>query len=59
VNMNAEERAAQYMEIASIIYDEAVFLPLYQMIDAVGTSDRLVWSPPQDGFFWMGNASLQ
>ena len=58
-NMNATEREAQYQQIAQIIYDEAVFLPLYQMIDAVGTSDRLVWSPPQDGFFWMGNATLQ
>ncbi|MDA0700204.1 MAG: ABC transporter substrate-binding protein [bacterium] len=58
-NMNAAERAVQYMEIARLIYDEAVFLPLYQMIDAVGTSERLVWSPPQDGFFWMGNAKLQ
>jgi peptide/nickel transport system substrate-binding protein len=59
VNMNAVEREAQYQQIARLIYQEAVFLPLYQMIDAVGTTERLVWSPPQDGFFWMGNATLR
>ena len=58
-NMDPVAREAQYRQIARIIYDEAVFLPLYQMIDAVGTTERLVWSPPQDGFFWMGNATLQ
>jgi peptide/nickel transport system substrate-binding protein len=59
VNMDPAEREAEYKQIARLIYDEAVFLPLYQMIDAVGTSDRLVWSPPQDGFFWLGNATLR
>lgn len=59
VNMNVAEREAQYKEIAKAIYDNAVFLPLYQMVDAVGVSDRLVWSPPQDGFFWLANATLK
>ncbi len=58
VNMDLEEREAQYQEIQRLLLQEAVTLPLYQMIDAVGTSDRLNWSPPQDGFFWMGNATL-
>jgi peptide/nickel transport system substrate-binding protein len=59
VNMNRAEREAQYKQIAKTIYEEAVFLPLYQMIDAVGTADRLDWSPPQDGFFWLANAKLR
>lgn len=59
VNMDPVEREAQYREIVRLTYGESVSLPLYQMIDAVGTSERLVWSPPQDGFFWMANAKLQ
>lgn len=59
VNMNAAEREVQYQEIQRLTYDQAVSIPLYQMIDAVGTSDRLAWSPPQDGFFWLANATLR
>ena len=58
VNMDPEERAAQYQEIQRLTYQEAVTIPLYQMVDAVGTTDRLNWSPPQDGFFWMATATL-
>lgn len=57
-NMDPDERAAQYQQIQRLTYQEAVSIPLYQMIDAVGTSDRLNWAPPQDGFFWMANARL-
>jgi peptide/nickel transport system substrate-binding protein len=58
VNMDPVEREAQYQEIQRLLHQEAVTIPLYQMIDAVGMTDRLVWSPPQDGFFWMANATL-
>jgi ABC-type transport system substrate-binding protein len=57
-NMDIEEREAQYQEIQRLLSQEAVSIPLYQMIDAVGTTERLVWSPPQDGFFWLANATL-
>lgn len=59
VNMNVAEREAQYQQIAKMLYDNAVTLPLYQMVDAVGMSDRLDWAPPQDGFFWLANATLK
>jgi peptide/nickel transport system substrate-binding protein len=58
-NMNPVEREAQYREIDRLVYGEAVSIPLYQMIDAVGMTDRLNWSPPQDGFFWMANATIE
>jgi peptide/nickel transport system substrate-binding protein len=58
-NMDPVEREAQYQEIDRLVYGEAVSIPLYQMIDAVGTTDRLNWSPPQDGFFWMANATIE
>lgn len=58
VNMDQGEREAQYQEIQRLMYEEAVSIPLYQMIDAVGLNERLNWSPPQDGFFWLANATL-
>ncbi len=58
VNMDTETRAAQYQEITNITLDQAVTIPLYQMKDAVGKSTSLNWSPPLDGFLWMGNATL-
>ncbi len=58
VNMNIEERAAQYQETQRLLNEEVISVPLYQMIDALGMSDKLQWSPPQDGFLWLGNATL-
>ena len=58
VNMDPEEREAQYQEIQRLTYEQAVSIPLYQMVDAVGINDALNWSPPQDGFFWMATATL-
>lgn len=58
VNMNQEEREAQYQEIDRLTREETISIPLYQMIDAVGTTERFNWTPPQDGFFWLGNATL-
>ena len=58
VNMDPDERAAQYQEIARIVYDNAVSVPLYQLRDAIGKSSALDWNAPLDGFLWMGNAEL-
>lgn len=58
VNMDPDARAAQYEEIARIVYDNAVSVPLYQLRDAIGKSSSLDWSAPLDGFLWMGNAEL-
>ena len=58
VNMDPVERDAQYQEIARIIYDNAVSIPLYQLRDAIGKNTALDWNAPLDGFLWMGNAEL-
>lgn len=58
VNMDPVERDAQYQEIARLVYDNAVSVPLYQLRDAIGKSNALDWSAPLDGFLWMGNATL-
>jgi peptide/nickel transport system substrate-binding protein len=59
VNMDPGDRAAQYEEIANIVYDEAVTIPLYQVKDAIGKNQALDWQAPLDGFLWMGNAELE
>lgn len=58
VNMDPAERDAQYQEIARIVYDNAVSVPLYQLRDAIGKTSNLDWNAPLDGFLWMGNATL-
>lgn len=58
VNMDPDERAAQYQEISRLVYDAGVSIPLYQMAGAVAKNSALDWDPPLDGFLWMGNASL-
>lgn len=58
VNMNLEEREQQYRRIDQLTREAAISIPLYQMIDAIAQTDRVNWAPPQDGFFWLANATL-
>ncbi|MEZ4640352.1 MAG: ABC transporter substrate-binding protein [Caldilineaceae bacterium] len=59
VDMDPESRAAKYERIQELINEDAVNVYLYQMYDTVGLNNRLQWSPPLDGFLWMGNATLE
>jgi peptide/nickel transport system substrate-binding protein len=56
VNMDAEARAAQYVELQDLQQTgEYPSMYLYQMMDNVGINDAIDWTPSLDGFLWLGN----
>ncbi len=57
--MVVEKRKQFYYKIQEIVASDRPVLPLYQMMDTVGMSKRLVWAPAPDGFVWLGNASVK
>ena len=59
VDMDPASREEKYKRIQELINEDAVNVYLYQMYDTVGMNERLQWSPPLDGFLWMGNATLE
>ncbi|MBI1294104.1 hypothetical protein GC175_03985 [bacterium] len=59
VDMDPASREEKYKRIQELINEDAVNVYLYQMYDTVGLNERLQWSPPLDGFLWMGNATLE
>lgn len=58
VEMDPVRRREMYVELQEILIDAAVSIPLYQMRDALGISERINWNPPLDEFLWMGNATF-
>jgi peptide/nickel transport system substrate-binding protein len=61
VNMNVEERAAQYERIQELLLVEngGPYVFLYRMSDTIGRSNRISFQPAPDGFLWFGRASVQ
>ena len=61
VNMDPEERAAQYERIQELIIAEngGPLLVLYQMADTMGHGPESVrWTRGPDGWLWLGDAVL-
>ena len=60
VNMNPEERAAQYQRIQELILAEngGPLLTLYQMNDAMGRQANVRYQHAPDGWLWFGNTRL-
>lgn len=61
VNMDPEERAAQYRRIQELILAEngGPLLTLYQMNDTMGRSADVVYSHAPDGWLWFGEARIE
>ena len=61
VNMDPEERAAQYRRIQELILAEngGPSLVLYQMRDAAARSANLTYQHAPDGWLWFGKATLE
>ncbi len=61
VNMDAEERCQQYMEVQQLMAaaNGGPFLALYQMNDTIGRGSHLEFTPAPDGFLWFGEATVQ
>jgi peptide/nickel transport system substrate-binding protein len=58
VNMDPEERAAQYVRLQELINEDVPHVYLYLMKDAMGKSDRLEFSMNPDNFLWMGFSKI-
>lgn len=60
VNMNPEERAAQYVRIQELILAEngGPLLTLYVMYDTMGRDPGLRWTRGPDGWLWLGDAIM-
>jgi peptide/nickel transport system substrate-binding protein len=56
--MDPERRREMYVRVQELILEDMIYVYLYQMNDTVGMHERLQWSPPLDGFLWMGNAQI-
>ena len=56
VNMNAEERCAQYVELQGLLRaaNGGPYVHLYQMADTMGLNKRVTFTPSPDGFLWFG-----
>lgn len=61
VNMNPEERAAQYRRIQELILAEngGPLLTLYQMYDTMGRRPNVQFERGPDGWLWFGNARIE
>ena len=61
VNMDPDERAAQYRRIQELILAEngGPSLVLYQMRDGAGRSANLNYQHAPDGWLWFGKATLE
>jgi peptide/nickel transport system substrate-binding protein len=61
VNMDPEERAAQYRRIQELILAEngGPLLTLYQMNDAMGRRANVVYQHAPDGWLWFGEARIE
>lgn len=53
VNMNPEERAAQYREVQQIVAEEMPYIYLYQDVNFMGVSDDLDYMPRIDQMFYV------
>jgi peptide/nickel transport system substrate-binding protein len=60
VNMDPEDRAAQYERIQELILAEngGPLLTLYVMYDTMGRDPSLRWTRGPDGWLWLGDAVL-
>jgi len=60
VNMNPEERAKQYQEIAEkvVAANGGTHVFLYQMKDTLGKKKTVDFTPALDGFLWLGEANI-
>lgn len=57
VNLDPEERAAQLSEASHILTDDRAAIFLYQLVNRVGISNSVDWSPRADENYWMFEAS--
>jgi peptide/nickel transport system substrate-binding protein len=57
--MVAEKRKQLYYKIQEIVVEDRPYVFLYQMMDTVGMSRRLEWTPAPDGFVWLGGARFK
>lgn len=53
VNMNPEERAAQYKEVQQIVAEEMPYIYLYQDVNFMGVSDEVKYMPRIDQMFYV------
>lgn len=57
--MVVEKRKQLYYKIQEIVAEDRPYVFLYQMMDTVGMSRRLEWTPAPDGFVWLGKARVK
>lgn len=57
VNLDPEERAAQLSEASHILTDDHAAIFLYQLVNRVGISNSVDWSPRADENYWMFEAA--
>ena len=60
VNMNPEDRAAQYREIQELLVaaNGGTHVFLYQMKDTLGKKQSVIYQPALDGFLWFGEVKV-
>jgi peptide/nickel transport system substrate-binding protein len=59
VTLDEEKRLANYYAAQEIMYEEAPYLPLFQLAEAYGMSNRLQWTPRADEMVWAHRMSFQ
>ena len=50
--LDEAKRLANYKKAQEIMYDEAPYLPLFQLAEAYGISNRVEWTPRADEMVW-------
>lgn len=57
--LDESKRLANYTKAQKIMYDEAVYLPLFQLAEAYGVSNRVTWTPRADEMVWAHRMSVK